>query len=37
MLDRRPMSPKPYQLTWDDAVIILICWVVILWLILGGS
>ena len=25
-----------HQLTWEDAMLILVCWIVIIWLILGG-
>jgi len=29
--------PRPtHQLTWDDAVLLLICWFLFIWLILGG-
>jgi len=37
MLDEHAMSSKPNVLTWDDAVLILCCWIVLLWLIIGGS
>jgi hypothetical protein len=37
MLDEHAMPSKQYQLTWDDAMLILCCWIVFLWLILGGG
>ncbi len=36
MLDVRAMRTQK-QLTWDDAMLILCCWIVVLWLILGGA
>ena len=26
-----------HQLTFDDAMLLLVCWIIFLWLILGGS
>jgi len=31
------MQRKHHQLTWDDAMLILCCWIALLWLILGGG
>lgn len=37
MLEPLQMTAKPHhQLTWEDAMLILACWIIILWLILGG-
>lgn len=30
------VRPSQHQLTWDDAMLILACWIIIIWLILGG-
>jgi hypothetical protein len=30
------VAPK-HQLTYDDAILLLVCWIIFLWLILGGS
>lgn len=30
------VRPSQHQLTWDDAMLILVCWIIIIWLILGG-
>jgi hypothetical protein len=30
------MTPKRSQLTWEDAMLILVCWIIVLWLILAG-
>jgi hypothetical protein len=37
VLDEHAMASKQYQLTWDDAMLILCCWFLLLWLILGGG
>jgi len=26
-----------HQLTYDDAILLLVCWIVFLWLIVGGA
>ena len=37
MLDEHAMQRTQNQLGFDDAMLILCCWIFVLWLILGGG